>query len=67
LQTVSKYLAQNPDSFDLILFNVFTPRDFEIYQEHFPKVFPSKPLQALLGSGPVGAAAAAAVAAAPPV
>ena len=35
IKTVEKWLINNPDKFDLIVFDVYSETDFEIYKEHF--------------------------------
>lgn len=42
LQTVKEWLSEenNVEHMDLVLFNVFTNRDKQIYEELFPKHYP---------------------------
>lgn len=48
LQTVATWLAQpaNAGKMDMVLFNVFTPKDHDIYKREFPKVFGTAPAAA---------------------
>ncbi|KAJ5071944.1 poly [adp-ribose] polymerase [Anaeramoeba ignava] len=42
LKTVSDWISQNPDAFDLIVFNVYTQENYQIYQNLLPKFFGEK-------------------------